>query len=58
MRKFYVRYEYRLGGPQYGNTIITLKANEKANMETFNEKLMIDMGGVCKRVLAWSLIED
>lgn len=57
MRNFYIRYEYSLGGPQYGNTIISLENNEKANPETFNEKLN-DTGGVKKNILSWSLIED
>lgn len=58
MRKFYVRYEYSLGGTQYGNIIITLEENEKANPEVFNKKLMNDVGGVDKKVLSWSLIEE
>lgn len=53
MRKFYVRYEYSLGGPRYDNKIITLEANEKANLETFSKKLRDDM-----KVLSWSLIEE
>ena len=54
MRKFYIRYEYySLGGPQYGNAIITLEVNEKANLETFNKKFT----GYVK-VLSWSLIEE
>lgn len=53
MRKFYVRYEYSLGGPRYGNTIIILEADEKANLETFSQKLKDDM-----KVLSWSLIEE
>lgn len=53
MRKFYVRYEYRLGGPRYGNTIVILDACEKANLETFSKKLRDDM-----KVLSWSLIEE
>ena len=57
MRTFYVRYEYFLGGPQYGNTIISLENNEKANPETFNKKLK-DIGGCRKNILSWSLIED
>ena len=58
MRKFYVIYEYNLGEPKYGKTIITLLADEKANIETFNEKLLNRLGGVRKEVLSWSLIED
>lgn len=58
MRKFYVRYEYSLGGPRYGNIIITLETNEKANPEIFNKKLMTYMGRVDKKVLSWSLIEE
>ena len=54
MRKFYVRYEYNLGGPRYSNTIITLEENEKANMETFFKKLNKDY----IRILSWSLIEE
>lgn len=53
MRKFYVRYEYRLGGPQYGNTTVILEADEKANVETFNKKLKDYM-----RIISWSLIEE
>lgn len=66
MRKFYVIYRYIicdikyniLGGNQYGEHIITLNENEKANQETFNKKLMTDLGGVNKTVLTWSLIEE
>lgn len=58
MRKFYVVYEYDLGEPKYGKTIITLLADEKANIETFNKKLLNRLGGVRKEVLSWSLIED
>ena len=58
MRKFYVIYRYILGGYQYGEYIITLNKNEKANQETFNKKLMADIGGANKTVLTWSLIEE
>lgn len=67
MRKFYVIYRYLLcsdirynilGGNQYGEHIITLNENEKANQETLNKKLMADLGGVNKTVLTWSLIEE
>ena len=59
MRKFYVIYRYILGvDDQYGEHIITLKENEKANQETFNKKLMAEIGGVNKKVLTWSLIEE
>ena len=58
MRKFYVIYEYNLGGPQYGKTVITLLADEKANIETFNKKLLNRLGSARKEVLSWSLIED
>lgn len=58
MRKFYVIYRYILGGNQYGEYIIILNENEKANQETFNKKLMADIGGVDKTVLTWSLIEE
>lgn len=54
MRKFYVRYEYSLGGPQYGNIIITLDAGEKANLETFNKKRIKEN----VKILSWSLIEE
>jgi hypothetical protein len=57
MRNFYIRYEYSLGGPRYENIIISLENNEKANPETFNKKLDA-IGGVKKKVLSWSLIED
>lgn len=53
MRKFYVRYEYILGGPRYGNTTVVLEEGEKANIETFNKKLKDYM-----RVLSWSLMEE
>lgn len=53
MRRFYVRYEYRLGGPQYSNIIITLEASEKANLETFRKKIRDDI-----KILSWSLIEE
>lgn len=53
MRKFYVRYEYSLGGPQYDNTIVILEAGEKANIETFKKKLKDYM-----KVISWSLIEE
>jgi hypothetical protein len=46
------------GGNQYGEHIITLNENEKANLETLNKKLMADLGGVNKTVLTWSLIEE
>ena len=56
MRKFYVRYmynDYSLAVPQYANKIITLEANEKANLETFSKKLKDYM-----KILSWSLIEE
>lgn len=58
MRKFFVIYRYKLGGNQYGEYIITLKENEKANQETFNKKLMDEIGGINKTVITWSLIEE
>lgn len=58
MRKFYVIYRYILGGSQFGEYIITLKENEKANQETFNKKLMSDIDGTDKTVITWSLIEE
>lgn len=58
MRNFFVIYRYKLGGNQYGEYIITLKENEKANQETFNKKLMDDIGGINKTVITWSLIEE
>lgn len=56
MRKFYVRYEYNWhthAGPDYGNMIVILDENEKANPETFRKKLKDYM-----RVISWSLIEE
>ena len=58
MRKFYVVYRYILCGNQYGEYIISLNENEKANQETFNKKLMADIGGTDKTVITWSLIEE
>lgn len=58
MRKFYVIYRYILGDNQYGEYIISLNENEKANQETFNKKLMSDIGGTDKMVITWSLIEE
>lgn len=58
MRKFYVIYRYILSGNQYGEYIISLKENEKANQETFNKKLMAEIGGTDKTVISWSLIEE
>lgn len=54
MRRFYVRYEYSLGGPRYANKIIEFEENEKANLETFFKKLNKDH----IRILSWSLIEE
>lgn len=56
MRKFYVRYMYNChthAGPEYGNKIVTLEENEKANLETFSKKLKDYM-----RIISWSLIEE
>ena len=59
MRKFYVFYRRRLcsGEYEYGNAIITLDKNEKANINTFETKLN-GIGGLCKQLVSWSLIEE
>ena len=38
MKKFYVRYEYSLGGPRYDNTIVILEAGEKSKYRNIQEK--------------------
>lgn len=59
MRKFYVLYKCLLGYQyQYGEYTITLNESEKANQETFNKKLMSEIGGTAKIVITWSLIEE
>ena len=59
MRTFFVYYRVYSGGGEYNycTGYISLKPNEKANRETFNN-ILKGFGGCDKEVLSWSLIED
>ena len=63
MRKFLVYYKLHLVYGEYEweyeyNTIeVVLKTGEKANVETFENKLN-DLGVWRKKILSWSLIEE
>lgn len=63
MRKFLVYYRLHLVYGEYEweyeyNTIeAVLKTGEKANVETFKNKLN-DLGVCRKEILSWSLIEE
>ena len=59
MRTFLVYYRIHRVYGEYNNYTrnISLKPNEKANLETFN-KILNDLGGCSKEVLSWSLIEE
>ena len=59
MRKFLVYYRMHLvyGEYEYRTRKIILNANEKANIETFENKLN-DLDGCKKEIVSWSLVED
>ena len=59
MRKFFVYYRTHLvyGEYEYHTLNFTLNVNEKANVETFENKLN-DLGGCKKEIVSWSLIEE
>ena len=59
MRTFLVYYRIHVvyGEYNYYTRNISLKPNEKANLETFN-KILNELGGCSKEVLSWSLIEE
>ena len=45
------------GEYEYYTLNLTLNANEKANVETFENKLN-NLGGCRKEILSWSLVEE
>lgn len=59
MRTFLVYYRIHVVYGEYNHYTrnISLKPNEKANLETFN-KILNELGGCSKEVLSWSLIEE
>lgn len=59
MRKFLVYYRLHLvyGEYEYNTIEIVLNTGEKANVETFENKLN-DLGVWRKKILSWSLIEE
>ena len=59
MRKFLVFYgvHWVYGEYEYHTLNVTLKVGEKANIETFANKLN-DLGVWRKEILSWSLIEE
>ena len=59
MRKFFVYYRMHLvyGEYEYYTKEIVLNNDEKANVETFENKLN-DLGGCGKKVVSWSLVEE
>lgn len=59
MRTFLVYYRIHVvyGEYNYYTRNISLKPNEKANLETFN-KILSGFSGGDKEILSWSLVED
>ena len=59
MRKFFVCYRIHLvyGEYEYRTKKIVLNIGEKANVETFENKLN-DLGGCKKEIVSWSLVEE
>ena len=59
MRKFFVCYRIHLvyGEYEYYTKMIELNAGEKANVETFENKLN-ELGKQRREILSWSLIEE
>ena len=59
MRKFFVYYRVYLGCGEYEYYTfnLTINANEKANVETFENKLN-DLGGCKKEIISWSFVEE
>ena len=59
MRKFLVCYRKRLvcDEYEYHTRIFVLNTKEKANVETFENKLN-ELGMLQREILSWSLIEE
>lgn len=59
MRKFLVCYRKHLAYDEYEyhTRIIVLNIGEKANVETFENKLN-ELGMLQREILSWSLIEE